>query len=673
MPKSTVAPIVPRQLAAKPTLNQIEDWSNPRLDNKMESLAFHVYSLFPVLSTLANVPNLVHHGTFGLSFHRERIMKRIAVFLVGIGLLGFAAWWANPRTEPFASVIVARLLIERPGLDAGEQKQLLADESLVILSPKVLRGAISRGQLARLPSLKDKDVAKTLGDGLTAAPWQVGQRILEIHFRAKAEADGVAVLRAVVDAYLELSAQESTDTQRTLRDTIEQLSKQCVVTLEAQTKQRAELVLSSRFAPLDDYSEILDEQAKDIAARTRALTEKEVVAATLRARLEVLDEALKHQDDQEIFSLFILNDPQARVATGAAEIVVKLLPLFQKKSQLLKNVGPDHPDVVKVRGEIAAAREFLGKDPVGDEETLWDFVKSYVEALRLQKQMVEREVAALETKFRADQDELREYSRFAVRERQLSDAIATTKRQFDVLVNKIEQIRIAFPLEVKLVEPAKPLRELAGSESGNLPWMLGLSLGLVAAGALLWSWQPRNPESDIPTIGFPFHSDLNLLDELVSDHRSLAVDQAIQQISAVVRLAKFGEGRNYFVILGDRAEVPGIGLHVAAELAQQGCRVQLLGGDSAHGASLLAAGQSLALTKHWGDRLSIRELGDTNSQREFDYCLVVGLAQSMINEYLDPLNVVELHVGDTHQRLIHQDMIQLESLCDVDPATVVSG
>ncbi len=604
---------------------------------------------------------------------REWIMKRIAVFLIGIGLLGFAAWWANPRTEPFASVIVARLLIERQGLNAEEQKQLLADESLVILSPKIIRDAISRGQLAALPSLKDKDVAKTLGDGLSATPWQGGQRILEVRFRAASESDGVAVLRAVVDAYLESADQGSVDNQQTLRDTIEQLSKQCVVTLESQTKQRAELVQTSGFAPLDDYSAILDERAKDVAARIRVLTDKETLAATLRARLEVLDETLKNQDDEELLSLFVLNDPQARMATGAAEIVKKLLPLFQKKSQLLKNVGPDHPDVVKLRVEIAAAREFLGKDPAGDEETLWDFVESYVESLRLQKEMLEREIATLETKYRASQDELREYSGFAVRERQLSDAIATTKRQFDVLINKIEQIRIANPLEVQLVEPAKPLRELAGKQSASFPWMIGISLALIGAGALCWFWQPRVPESDIPTMGFPFHSDLDLLDELVSERRSVAVDQAIQQINAVVRLAKFGEDRYYFVLLGDRAEVPGIGLHMAAELAQKGFRVQLLGGESAHGASLLEAGQSLALTRSWGDRLSIGELGDGAVRGKFDYCFVVGLAQSSIDQYLDPLHVVELHVGESHQLSFSKDMIQLEPLCEVDPAAVVTG
>jgi hypothetical protein len=39
LPKNTVAPIMTQQLVAKRTLNQIEGWSNPRLDNKMESLS----------------------------------------------------------------------------------------------------------------------------------------------------------------------------------------------------------------------------------------------------------------------------------------------------------------------------------------------------------------------------------------------------------------------------------------------------------------------------------------------------------------------------------------------------------------------------------------------------------------------------------------------------------
>lgn len=491
-------------------------------------------------------------------------MKRIVVFLVGLVVIICFAYMVNPGRSVFETpVIRARLLIEAAVADPEERRDLLADESLVITSPAVIKRAVTIGRLGELASFKDKDVAGILAETLRASPSAEGRRGIEVSFRCPSSSDGIAALRAVLDAYLELRQETGPDEGLELRSYITQLSEQCVASLEAQVARHQDLIADSPFPVLVDYDAALKQRSEDLADRTRTLTTREGLAATLRSRVESLKAVLEKKDNEELLSLFVLNDPAVRKQTKADEITSRLLPLFQQKSELLKRVGPDHPDAVKVRREIVAMREFLGKNPDGKEESLWDFVESYIGALELQLSMLDRELAVLDTKYLEAQESLRAHSEFAVRERQLSDAIATTKRQFNLLADKIEEVHMNRTLRVEIVEPPSVSTGKGPSEQSSWPLiLLALPVFVGWAYCCLRIRLPVEDLGDAPIIEFPdFEADV------VLDAPSL------RQLVAVIQLAGFCESRDQVVILGEGEMADNVVRRASEELERLGRRV----------------------------------------------------------------------------------------------------
>lgn len=507
---------------------------------------------------------------------RELFVKRFIVFVGGLGLIGSIVWFVVPPSgrSVFASeILIARLLIEVSASANGNQENLLADETLRITSRTVIERAVSVGQLGQLASFKEKDVIEFLSANLTAARWPHGHRVVEIRLRCRSESDGLAALQAIIDAYIELNeARVTAEGHLELKSYMKELSNHCIANLESQTAQHAKLVAESPFPALNSHEAALKALADDVSRRTRLLTEREAVAAALRSRVNVLTIAVDAMDTEEVLSLFVLDDPNARQETGAADIVKRLLPLFQNRSELLKRVGRDHPDVKKVEREIASTREFLGKPGDGSEPSLWNLVTSYVATMQMRSRMVEGEIVVLDKALRDVQSELRSRSEFVVRDRQLRRAIETTKRQFDLLAKKIEDIPSTTLVRIEVVE--SPKRQQNASQS-RWPFLTIIgSLIVICSGLVLPASRPATSAvsgRDVPTLNFP----VDVLNEL-QDKRDQGMDaefhDAVRRIVAVIRLARLCGGRDHAVLAGEHGV--GIAGHVKSELLRAGVAVR---------------------------------------------------------------------------------------------------
>ena len=487
-------------------------------------------------------------------------MKRLIVFIGGLALIVAVALYVIPaRNELAATGVIARVRVE--GGVASRRKAILADECLRIVSPKVVGSAIKTGRLDQLPSYKDVDLAAVLQNELEATPWGRGDRVIEIRLNCASEADGKAALGAVVDAYVELFPNDSRDSSMELRAYIEQLVSQCTVTLKSQIAQHQELVAKSEFSALPNYETILQDRADAVSRRTRLLTEKEVKAASLRARASVLSAAVDKRDQEELLSLFALDDPNGREQTGAMAIIAKLLPLFQERKKVLKRVGKDHPDAVRITSQIASTREFLGRPREGAEDSLWDFIGTYVSSLQMHLSVLDSEIKELEGGLEIAQAELKGLSTFAIRERQLREAIETTKRQFDVLMKKIDSFDVGQQLNVEIVE----LPRLAQLKDERSHFGVFLALvGIVTVIALGRMANRGEPAPLGPVIRFP----------AVGKIGSSTVEGNVRQITAIVQLARYAGERNQVVVRAREQIANAILDGVAAELTRIGVGVQ---------------------------------------------------------------------------------------------------
>jgi DNA-directed RNA polymerase subunit H (RpoH/RPB5) len=499
-------------------------------------------------------------------------VKRSIVFFLGLASIAILASYLVPaNTHRGGFTFVARLAID--GSAASDRERFLSDQALKIVSPSVVQRAILIGRLDELASYKDGDIAALLTQSLSATRWEKGESIIEVKMRCRSKADGRAALQAILDAFVEYSTEPGSIDQITeLRTEIEQMANHCVVTLESQMAQRKKLVMDSPYPVLDDYDALLKEHANTVSRRTRLLTQREAESAALRARGKVLRAAVDETNHEEVLSLFALNDSETRQVTGAGDIVKQLLPLFQEKKELLKRVGQDHPDVLKVDRKISAAREFLGKAPDGGETSLWDFLNSYISALELQQRMLDAEIAELENGLRAAEEKLRGGSEFAVRERQLREAIATTKKQFDLLAAKVASIVVSSPIHVQIVEPPR----LDEGEQGESSMVSLFVLGLLSTVVWLWVCSPwrsgGKPEAmaDGPVIRFSASDNVSGF----AEHETPAgFGTKIRELVAVIRLANFCEDRNQVVIRAEEDSAGLIAENVRTELQRAGIAV----------------------------------------------------------------------------------------------------
>ena len=489
-------------------------------------------------------------------------MKRLIVFVGGLVLIvGVASYVIPARNQLGATLVIARVRVE--GGAANRRKAILADECLRIVSPNVVDNAIKTGRLRQLASYKDVDLARVLQNDLEAIPWGRGDRVIEIRLKCASEADGKAALGAVIDAYVELfsAGSDSRETYTELRADIEQFVSHCTVTLQAQISQHQELVSDSKFAVLPNYETVLEDRASAVSRRTRVLTEKEIKAASLRARASVLSAAVDKRDQEQVLSLFALDDPDAREETGATAIIAELLPLFHERKEALKRVGKDHPDVVRITRKIASTREFLGRPAEGGEDSLWDFVDTYVSSLQMQLRVVEKEIDELEGGLEKSQAELKGLSSFVVRERQLREAIETTKRQFDVLSKKIDSLDGVGPqLDIEIVELPR-LAQLKDDRSH----FGAVFLGVVGIAVIIAFGLGQRSEPALgPVIRFPALGQMG----------PSTIEGNIRQITAIVQLARYSDDRNQVVVRAREEIAHTIVDGVAAELERIGVDVQ---------------------------------------------------------------------------------------------------
>lgn len=583
-------------------------------------------------------------------------MYRVAVFATGVLVMVCAAWFLIPRTSSLgSSTVLARIRVEKTGATQEEQQNYLAGEALIVASPSIVNKAISQDNLGALPSFKDKDVEMAIGNGLHVAPWNKSTRILELQFNARSESDAIAVLSSIMGVYVDRSTRlNDQGNTKTLRELIEKMAKECVLTLDIQRKQREQLIKDSPFAMLDDYKSVLDARASNIALRTRLLTTREGQAAALRSRANVLSKWIEDKNTDEVLSLFGLNDAQVAQAIGADSIVKELLPLFIQKKGLLRKVGRDHPDISKIDQKIAATREFLGKPPTANGETLWDFLQVYVSALNIETKVIDTELASLTKEFELAQAELRDYAHFAVRERQMRDAIETTKKQFDSLASKIETLNVTQPPIIEVVE--KPKRKGAVENSRAIGvglWVL-MSVGFVT---VLWSMQPKRRAVVAPDRAIIQIPDMRDSDDLFLSPADDDVQlvRAIRQVTSVLQLARLSENRTFVRIVDDSSS---IGLALAADLAQRGFSVRLSACSDVDMTTALSRARAIAASKPWGAHLVFAEFTEEEPANE-DFHFVLGVERS-VSSSMDQTRLVELVVNRPFSEAVGENAILLQ-------------
>lgn len=410
--------------------------------------------------------------------HKWLLLAGLAVGLT----LGQAAYIKlGPAFQATSRILVSKRTtaqIKDGGESAayGERGEHVA----LIMSPLIVGEAVKKHQLDRLASLKDaKDpVDSILGNLLvkrTAGSDRSLLNVLDITCKSRTPRDSTAIVSAITDAYSDYLAKTERDhtaeTVSLISKANDELHKKLREKEQAYIAFRQKSPLHWRNAPgttgqAGDTTNVHQERMFAIEAdrRTNLLRQTEI-----NSKLKAIEQAQARGDSRESLELLVrrylsVEGGQAASApladpSSLAAVEARLLPLILKERELLRDFGPDHPDVVAVHQGIEATREFYrqqgvrlpdsdlfsGKskrEPAKSAVAAADPVAAYVESLKLELEVLafrERELTASSSE---ESKAAKAYAGFQLEDQTLSDEIQRLKTMWEQVVTRLNEINL---------------------------------------------------------------------------------------------------------------------------------------------------------------------------------------------------------------------------------------
>ena len=308
--------------------------------------------------------------------HRKHYMILALVATLSLGALYYFA-------KQKVYLASASLLITHNGADVlanaanptGPRDSLIPTYEKLFSSAVVVEGALQRVH-AMPPNLKI-DFA-----GLAGADWPEALRrnlnasalrrtdIIEITFRSKSPQAGKAVVRAVVDSYLDFMEKYHKDASVETVEILENERTQIEERLTAKQEEQLEVMHRVRDLGLSSDSSVVHPAVQRVIRLNETLVEVQETRLRLQAKLAAIQNAIRQGQDlqQHLIGLdptvgreLMLNGlgltPEATAAITKVE--QKLIDDRAKLTRLNRHLGSAHPEVIEAAEAISNAEEYL--------------------------------------------------------------------------------------------------------------------------------------------------------------------------------------------------------------------------------------------------------------------------------------------------------------------------
>jgi succinoglycan biosynthesis transport protein ExoP len=452
--------------------------------------------------------------------------------------------------------------------------QLLLTHMEIIRSPMVLSEAAKDNRLAALQTFAGKkEIAGAILYGLTvnrpkARDNVVIPNVLELLYRCEEPTEAPIVLDAVVAAYQDYVKKEDLstdaamvkllqDTQKTLSDQISVAQKTYDDFTKSARKWSSERnVTLLRDEKSGDYMSLEQQHLLDYERQLRELTSRETMN---QSRLAKLDEAkAKGGDIRGAVELMIGRqmDFMGAIAPdfGSGGIEGTILQAKIEHDALLGRLGVDHPSVEQSKNRIKKLEEYekskrteaMEKFANRPKPVTKDYVEDYIKSLRIEGETYREQQTRLQGLIAGIKPKVDEFLVYQDQDKQLRRNIASRQSLFDVMVKRLEEIKLGRndgAIRTQVMSPPAPAGEVAGLifravlVGAALGFLLGFCVSYLAEVA---DKNFRTPEEVRQTLGVPIMAHippLPTIDKRVRDkskklHKSLAAVHSSKSLAA---------------------------------------------------------------------------------------------------------------------------------------------
>ncbi len=537
--------------------------------------------------------------------------------LIG-GVLGYFYYLKQPiRYASSAEVLVIKQQADMGmqnvnGFDPSGNRDPLANDTRMIMSPLVVGPAVENGLLAQLPSLVGvSDPVQSVLRDLTVNRSNADASVLTISYRGSDADDCGKIVNAVVESYnsklKEAYIDVGTVTGNLLRTAKEEYEE------KRQQSQSKHDEFRRTLTGLLDGDNVVSVHQTRMHDIENARSKLNIEQTEIRSQLEAVNKAMRNGGSREAVMLLVESmtagdkDSEASPTNSAVTAARELFPLMLQRQIALENVGADHPSVKMLDTQIKLTREFLSEQAgalVKDGEAPKvpkDFLELYIESLSLQLQAGDENGKQLDAQFDKESNSAKTQIDLVSQDRLLKNEIARNEAMFNTLVDKLKNVDLASKggdYRAEVLTPAvrgtqyEPLLKTTLIMGSVLGILLGMLLGFMVE-AVDKSF--RSPDEVGQTLGLPIigaspmfqfqrdpKRDDGVSPNVVAIHRprSQSAESFRGMRSHLLALAK---GEDHRVILVTSPE-PGDGkstmsANLAVAMAQTGKSVLLIDAD----------------------------------------------------------------------------------------------
>lgn len=380
--------------------------------------------------------------------------------VLGLVLGQLAYWKFGPLYESKAEVLVAKNSItpirDRDGdpINVGDRGEHIA----LILSPLIIDTAVKNGQLDQLPSIKGApDPSREIIDFLKVRR-KAGQdrsvlNVLELTYVSPKKGDGPKIVQSVIDAYRDYLKSARSETANEVYSSYEAAEKSLEKTIAEVTQQqiafRESTPLFWKTAPgvqgsTADLTNVEQEKLLKIDLDRRDVQSKKTEA---KSKIETLEEAIARNEPPAVLEFLVrrMINLQGGAAGDQARIWEslsgRLVPLLDQEQKLIaQGYGKDWPELVAIRKQIDAVRQFyrrqgvllpeerpVAKQAEGSLPPQSEIVLLYVASLKKELQELENRSQALDFLYKETFEKAKEYAAMLLKDQEFNDKIKVFK------------------------------------------------------------------------------------------------------------------------------------------------------------------------------------------------------------------------------------------------------
>jgi capsular exopolysaccharide synthesis family protein len=403
-----------------------------------------------------------------------------------------------------AQVLVVKKRSEALPVSNGGDPRLAVYEDYVsthlilIRSPLVVERAVQKRNLGALKSFQGADPAGAILNGLSANREQpkdgsvAPNNVIILSFAGPDAADVQAVLNAVIDSYREFLDETYQSVSNNTLELIAQASGSLKKDLEEKERKYREFRKNSPLMVKGEGgSNVHGSRILELLKKETGLLEK---AAEIRERLAAIDKARRDGLGPDVI-LALASRPLDKAAPppqNEQALEAALFPLLLKEQDLLQYCGKDHPDLVRLRKQIAMTRELYQRidtiakknDPTGPAGTP-NALESQVQALRQEQILVETAHTGLVALLKDEEAKARGLELYEIQDEGFRTDISRTTRVLDQTLKRLEEISLVRDggFDARVIAPPGLGLKVSPvlTQSLMLGALLGLMLGVGAA------------------------------------------------------------------------------------------------------------------------------------------------------------------------------------------------